>query len=183
MRILLIRHAQSSGQHPDADLTAEGHAQAQALIPRLAALGVREIFSSPYRRAIATVAPFADQAGLTIQTIGDLRERKLAEGWLPDFLIHMERSFADENYRLPGGESLAETASRGLRGLTEAMRLAKSPIPALASHGNLIASILRTIDPGFGFAAWQAMRNPHLFEVEWENGKPARLRDFDIKLE
>lgn len=180
MRVLLIRHAQSLGQEPHADLSAEGHAQAQALIPRLAALGVRESFSSPYRRAVATLGPFAAQACLDVQIVDDLRERRLAEGWLPDFLGHVERSFADEHYRLDGGESLAMTASRGLKGLAEIARIAKTPNPAIASHGNLIASILRTLDPSFGFEAWRSMRNPHVFEVMFIDGRPSSFRNLEL---
>lgn len=177
MRIYLIRHAASLGQEPDAELSPDGRAQAQDLISRLRNLGVSEIFSSPYRRAIATATPFADTAGLTIQLHDDLRERKLAEGSLPDFLIHMERSFADETYRLMGGESLVETAERGLRAMSHVARVARTRTPAIASHGNLVASILRTIDPSFGFDSWRAMRNPHVFEVEMVDGRPVAFRD------
>lgn len=181
MRVLLIRHAQSLGQEPDADLSAEGHEQAHALIPRLGVLGVREVFSSPYRRAAATVGPFARREGLTVEIIDDLRERKLAPNWTPDFMVHMERSFADEHYCLKGGESLWNTAMRGLRGVAAVANMARTANPAVASHGNLIASVLRTIDPSFGFDAWRAMRNPHLFELEWENGRPVSFRDLDAK--
>lgn len=177
MRVLLIRHAQSSGQEPDADLTAEGHAQARALVPCLRGLGVSEIFSSPYRRAVATVRAYAGETGLAVQTISDMRERKLSEGWLPDFLLHMERSFEDEHYFLPDGESLAETAARGLRGLADVAGRAQTEIPVVASHGNLIASVLRTMDPSFGFEAWRAMRNPHIFEVELSGARPLAFRD------
>lgn len=180
MRLILVRHAQSSGQEPEADLTAEGHAQARALVPRLRDLDVSEVFSSPYRRAVATVSPFAAALGSLVHNVDDLRERKLAEGWLPNFLVHMERSFADENYRLDGGESLAMTTARGLRALAEVALLARTHNPVVASHGNLIASIVRTMDPAFGFAQWQAMRNPHLFEVEWQNGKPVNARELDL---
>jgi 2,3-bisphosphoglycerate-dependent phosphoglycerate mutase len=181
MRILLIRHAQSLGQEPDADLSPEGHGQAHALISRLAGFGVREVFSSPYRRAMATVGPFAAHAGLQIHTIGDLRERKLSEGWLPDFLIHMERSFADERYELDGGESLARTASRGLQAIAEVAGVARTALPAVASHGNLIASVLRAMDPGFGFEAWRLMRNPHIYEVELSGPRPVAFRNLEIK--
>lgn len=169
--MLLIRHAESLGQAPDADLSPKGQEQARALTPQLKNIGITELFSSPYRRAIATVAPFAESAGLQVRTIDDLRERKLGEGLLPDFLVHMERSFADERYCMPGCESLVATAERGIRGLAEVDLSAQSCDPAIASHGNLIASVIRTLDPHFGFDAWKAMKNPDLFHVEFENGR------------
>lgn len=179
MRILLIRHAQALGQEPDADLSDEGHVQARALIPLLAAHGVREVFSSPYRRAIATVVPFAASAGIAVQVVDGMRERQLATELVPDFLVHMERSFADERYRLEGGESLATTAARGLEALAHIAQTARSNTPAVASHGNLIASVLRTMDPGFGFGAWRTMRNPHVFEVELRDGTPASFCELE----
>jgi 2,3-bisphosphoglycerate-dependent phosphoglycerate mutase len=180
MRLILIRHAASMGQEPDASLSAAGEAQAHALAAKLEALGVRELFSSPYRRAISTVEPFAKAGGLTVQVIDNLRERKLAEGPVPDFLVHMERSFEDEHYCLEGGESLAATAARGLDALSEIAELAQTSSPAAASHGNLIASILRTIDPQFGFAAWKAMTNPDLFEVTMRESVPAAFGRIEI---
>jgi 2,3-bisphosphoglycerate-dependent phosphoglycerate mutase len=180
MRIVLIRHAQSMGQEPDADLTPAGHAQAHALVSVLEALGAGELFSSPYRRAVATVAPFANRTGLKVNIVEDLRERKLAEGWLPDFMVHMERSFADSDYRLDGGESLTMTARRGLSGLAQVANAAQTSRPAVASHGNLIASLLRIVDPAFGFEEWKAMRNPHVFEVEFVGGAVARYRNLNL---
>jgi 2,3-bisphosphoglycerate-dependent phosphoglycerate mutase len=106
-----------------------------------------------------------------------MRERKLAMGWVPDFLVHVERSFADEHYRLDGGESLAMTAARGLDAIAGIARTAKTDNPAIASHGNLIAAVLRTMDPSFGFEAWRSMRNPHVFEVEFVEEKPVSFHD------
>ncbi len=42
-------------------------AQAQGLARTLARLGIGEVYSSPYRRAIDTVAPFAGAAGLDVR--------------------------------------------------------------------------------------------------------------------
>jgi 2,3-bisphosphoglycerate-dependent phosphoglycerate mutase len=172
MRLLLVRHASSSGQEPDAHLSGDGMVQAQGLAGELAKLGVDELYASPYRRAVDTVTPFALAAGLRINIVEDLRERKLANGWRPDFLVHMERSFQDPAYRLEGGESLNQTSERGLSALAWIAREARGDRPAAASHGNLIASVLRTIDPEFGFAAWKTMRNPDMFDVTMRDGKP-----------
>ena len=49
-------------------------------------------------------------------------------------------------------------------------------LPAVASHGNLISSVLRAADPGFGFEAWRALKNPDLFELEFESGRLMRYR-------
>ncbi|MGH6958734.1 MAG: histidine phosphatase family protein, partial [Caulobacteraceae bacterium] len=83
--LILVRHAQSAPDPalPERDwpLSGAGAAQARALAPVLAELGVEALVSSPYRRAVATLQPFADAAGLPIVTDEDLRERSLG-GWL-----------------------------------------------------------------------------------------------------
>ena len=90
-------------------------------------------------------------------------------------LDHIKRSFADRNYSLPGGESLANTARRGLRALRQ-IAAADAFKPAAFSHGNLIASILQSVDSSFDFDEWQAMTNPDLFEVSVIDGGPIRFR-------
>jgi 2,3-bisphosphoglycerate-dependent phosphoglycerate mutase len=179
MRLFLVRHASSIGQESDAPLSGEGEAQALELSTALASLGVDQLFSSPYRRALDTMAPFAKTAGLCVGVIDDLRERKLAGGWLPDFLVHMQRSFLDENYCLEGGESLHETARRGLSAIAQIAHETVGKRPAAASHGNLIASVLRTVDPKFGFAEWKAMRNPDIFDMTLAGGVPVAFRRVD----
>jgi broad specificity phosphatase PhoE len=42
----------------------------------------------------------------------------------------------------------------------------------VCSHGNAIALYLNSIDSTFGFAAWAAMRNPDLFRITYDAGKP-----------
>lgn len=75
---------------------------------RLAADPVAAIYSSPYPRAGETVEPLAADLGLPIGIEPDLRERLLAPAAHPDWMAHLERSFADPDHRLPGGESAAE---------------------------------------------------------------------------
>jgi 2,3-bisphosphoglycerate-dependent phosphoglycerate mutase len=179
MRLFLVRHAASTGQEPDAPLSGEGEAQAEMLTSVLTKLGVGQIFSSPYRRAFDTIAPFARSAGKDVILIDNLRERKLANGWLPDFLVHMEQSFHDDGYCLEGGESLRDTATRGLSAIARIARKTVGANPAAASHGNLIASVLRTIDPSFGYADWKAMRNPDIFEVTLSGDAPVAFRNVD----
>ena len=63
--IYLIRHAESIGQHPDGSLTELGKKEAQDMVARLRDL-------SPYVRAVETIRPYCDSAGLDIQTDPDL---------------------------------------------------------------------------------------------------------------
>ena len=45
-------------------------------------------------------------------------------------------------------------------------------LPVVASHGQLISLLLHHIDPSFGFAGWESLANPDVFELE-RNGSGA----------
>jgi 2,3-bisphosphoglycerate-dependent phosphoglycerate mutase len=172
--LILIRHCEATAQHPDAPLTTTGAKAAEVLGARLRDLLPDAMYSSPYERARATVRPYAVLAGLSIRLDDRLRERVLSDHDLEDWLGHVRRSFAEPNYRAPGGESLNQAQSRGLAALSD-IAAAGHRLPVVVSHGNLIASALRSMDVAFGFAQWRSMGNPDLFEVELDADRPVRF--------
>lgn len=70
--VVVLRHAKARSrdgwEKPDSDrpLTGRGKAQAKALIGPLTAFGVRKVISSPAKRCLQTVKPFATAADRTI---------------------------------------------------------------------------------------------------------------------
>jgi 2,3-bisphosphoglycerate-dependent phosphoglycerate mutase len=167
-RLILIRHCESSGQAPDAPLTEAGGRAAEVLADRLEALRPDAVYSSPYLRARTTVQPFAERAGLTIVEDARLRERVLSEQPLEDWLDHIRRSYEDlDHVAGAGGESLRQTQIRALAALGDIVARDHG-LPAVASHGNLISSVLRATDPRFGFESWRALKNPDLFELRFD---------------
>jgi 2,3-bisphosphoglycerate-dependent phosphoglycerate mutase len=169
-RLILIRHCASTSQHPEAPLTEAGAAAAEALADRLAELAPDAVYSSPYARAIATVAPFAERVGLPLTTEVRLRERLLAEPEVDDWLEHIRRSFEDADHRAPGGESRNQVQARALAALAE-IDARGHRLPIAASHGGLISAVLRAVDPTFGFDGWRTLANPDLFELVFETGR------------
>jgi broad specificity phosphatase PhoE len=80
-RLYLVRHAQSEGnrgeyEDPDNDppLSAVGLEQAGRLARRFARQRVDAVYASPLRRALETARAIADQAGLQVCPLEDLRE-------------------------------------------------------------------------------------------------------------
>lgn len=177
--LLLIRHAEASGQEADADLTQGGHAQSTALANWLQTRGIDALFSSPYRRAKATLFPFSKQTGLPISVQDGLKERVLASHPQPDWRFHLKRSFVDRAYKLEGGESLEETYERACDAL-RSIHEQQPKYAAVAAHGNLIASILNRIDPDFGYEAWDRMRNPDVFNLSLLRGVPHAFEQLDF---
>ena len=52
----------------------QGETRARALVPILAAYGVGRVITSPWKRCVDTVAPYATAAGLTLETAGAFTE-------------------------------------------------------------------------------------------------------------
>src|SRR5690606_33282169 len=110
--LIVVRHCASSGQHPEAPLTAAGRAQARELAERLSSLPVDHIVSSPYVRAISTIEPFAERTGLGIRIDDRLAERQLSPEPIDHWREVVRLSFEDPEYCIPGGESGRATLER-----------------------------------------------------------------------
>ncbi|MEM7365563.1 MAG: histidine phosphatase family protein [Pseudomonadota bacterium] len=169
-KVLLIRHAESAPNpdlpEPEWPLSPEGERQAQALAETL---NVDCLYASPYGRAIGTLSPAAERLGLSIETVQDLRERKLAGELLKDWRASLQRSWEDFDVALPGGESSRTCQTRVVNALKEIVQANEGRTIAAASHGNAIALFLNHLNPDFGFDQWEAMQNPHVFELAYAN--------------
>jgi hypothetical protein len=109
--VLLIRHASplpptagTSGTRDDErSLTCEGLLAADLLAGRMRARPITAVFSSPYRRALETVQPIASTHTLPVETMDDLRERRLSPSTLAEaaFLEALHRSRVTQRLRHP----------------------------------------------------------------------------------
>lgn len=107
--------------------------------------------SSPFVRAIQSIAPLAERLGLPIATDKRLAERVLAAGDLPDWLAALKSSFDDLHRCLAGGESSRAAMQRASEVASEAMaHPASATLPV--THGNLMALLLKNFDDRIGFA-------------------------------
>ncbi len=172
MKIYLIRHAESAPDFeiPEArwPLSRDGKRQARELATATDGLDLTAVYSSPYCRSTDTVRPLAKAHGLDIRVEQDLREKKLTDEYLADFEVHVERSWSDVDYRLPGGESSRQARRRGVCALERIIAgHAMEDQIVVGSHGNLIGLILSNIAPDFGYEDWAAMGNPDVFLLRW----------------
>ena len=167
--IYLVRHAQSLPlpHQPESDwaLSPVGAQQARGLVPVLGSLGVRRVYSSPYRRCRATLGPFAAAQGIEITLHEGLRERRIASQWVPDFRAVWRRSWEDFSYALEGGES--SWVCRARIGATVAAIVQQHPgeTIAIGSHGNAIGLFLHYVDETFGLEGASALRTPEIIKV------------------
>jgi len=174
--LILVRHAQSA---PDRDLperdwplSGKGREQALDLAPALAELGVEVLASSPFLRAIETLRPYADRAGLDIGVDEDLRERALG-GWIEDpadVEKAVRRMLADPDFHLEGGETGRACVARFRAALARVVAAHPGRTIAVASHGGVLAHLLTHLQADVAEGFWSRIRNPHVFIFDAREG-------------
>jgi 2,3-bisphosphoglycerate-dependent phosphoglycerate mutase len=122
MRLILIRHGLTdwSGDRymgrEDVALSPDGVAQAEALADQLQGEPVQRIWSSPLRRALATAHPLSVRTAVPITVVDDLAEMDYGDLQGVAKTERRLRVRADHvTTPIPGGESLAQVASRAQR--------------------------------------------------------------------
>ena len=174
-----MRHADSAPDfsRPEEQwpLSAAGARQAETLGEELAPRGVEMLFSSPYRRAVATFEPLAQRLRLGIEIVPDMRELKLSDAHLSDWREQLRRSWMDFRLALPGGETALACQRRVSRALSDVADSCQGKTIAVCSHGNAIALFINSIDAEFGFEQWAEMKKPHQFRFERKAGSWAWL--------
>ena len=129
MKLFIIRHGQTAWNaskvfrgRKDIPLSDVGRRQAELAAERLADQGIRRIISSPLARARQTAEPLAARLALAVEP--DDRLIDISYGtWegqgdeqirasFPD--LHVRWTTHPDTIRFPGGETLAEVASRAV---------------------------------------------------------------------
>ena len=153
MKLIITRHAQTSWnkENPtrlqgikDTDLSKQGKEQAGKLALRLKSHNIELIFTSPLKRALETaqeIKKFHPKAKLIVDK--DLKELNfgILEG-LTDKEIQEEykeiweaREKDKFNYKIPKGESYAETEIRALRVLDKIIKTKKDSV--IVAHATI----------------------------------------------
>jgi 2,3-bisphosphoglycerate-dependent phosphoglycerate mutase len=161
--LYLVRHCRATGQEPEAPLTEDGRAEAEALADVLAELWPDRIVASPFRRARESVAPLAARLRLPLEVDARLAERVLSAAPRDDWLDVLRATFEDPDLAPLGGESSRAAAARGMAALADARRGGQRVV--VVTHGNLLALLLREHDRRFGFEEWRRLGNPDVFRV------------------
>lgn len=176
LTIYLIRHAHpvmpgtpGYSEH-DRPLSETGARDVHALALEFQRVTLDAVYSSPYLRAVQTVRPLADQFGLEVGLLDDLRERTLSPEPRSDWLEQIKRTWENVDYRLSGGESNRDARIRGLQALETVRNKHLAGTVALGSHGNLIAITLNALDARVNFDVWQAMPMPAVYRLEFHDG-------------
>jgi 2,3-bisphosphoglycerate-dependent phosphoglycerate mutase len=188
--IFLIRHAQSHPRsavhHSQWALSEVGTLQALSLAALLDPLEVEAVFSSPFRRCMDTIAPFASRRRVPVAVRENLRERLITTTFVSEGLKDIwTRSWEDFDYALPGCESSRLAQIRIATEVAEIGRSQAGRRIAISSHGNVIGLLLNSLDGAFHRPHTEKLRNPDVLrllyrdgELRWDNG--FRLAGLDL---
>jgi 2,3-bisphosphoglycerate-dependent phosphoglycerate mutase len=184
-QIYLVRHAHTRYDPDVADslrpLTAKGHEQAAALVGVLRALAIEEIHTSPYRRCLDTIGPFAAHAGLQVNHVEDLRERTFTSSRVDDWESLWKTVWTDFDFAFPDGES-SRVAQRRMHAATlQVARTSRARSLAISSHGNTIGLLLQQIDEEFTFEHACSIRNPDVLRVTFDGESLRWDRSFALE--
>jgi len=182
--IYLVRHAQTRYVPSEADehrpLTPTGREQAAALCEALLALGIEEVHSSPFRRCVDTITPFAERAGLRVNHVTGLRERCFTQDAVHDWDAVWTRAWSDFDFAFPDGESSRQAQERMYAATWDVITASRARTLAISSHGNVIGLLLQRIDERFAFEHACSIRNPDVLRVTFDGDALRWDADFSL---
>lgn len=174
--IYYVRHARPNYENHDdflRELTKEGVESSQRVCEYLKDKKITAIYSSPYRRAVDTIEPFAKSAKLDIQVKEEFRERKITSVWIGDFVTYSKQQWKDFSYKLPEGECLAEVQQRNIKALQEVLESHEGQNVVIGGHGTALSTILNYYDRYFGYEQFEQIKNimPLIVLISFEGTK------------
>lgn len=161
-KIYMIRHASAAGQSEEAMLTEQGWAQAVLLRDFLNDVKIDRIISSPFKRALQTIEPYAAQFNMRVEVDQRLSERILSTADLPDWMEKLKASFDDLDLAFEGGES-SRTAMNRAAAVIEDIVKSDAKTAMVVTHGNLLSLLLKYYNDEYGFYEWKKLSNPDVY--------------------
>ncbi|WP_067725555.1 histidine phosphatase family protein [Oceanobacillus damuensis] len=164
-KIYFVRHCSALSQHKDSPLTRAGIRQAAELANFFTKEQVSFdlILSSPYLRAVESIKPYAERTGKSIKFDTRLQERILSADPVEDWMEALEKSFVDDRFALPGGESAQDVLSRSNEVLYDLYKDPSINNAIIVSHGNILSHLFHQFNKDFGFNQWKQLRNPDIY--------------------
>ncbi len=176
--VYFVRHAKapfSLENYHNRSLSPEGEQAAKKLVELFDAVPVDVFVSSSSPRAVETIKPIALAKNKPIETHDELRELLLRgpETFIEEDKIEaeIEKVFADENYKLAGGESAAEVLARGLPVFQEILKQYAGKTIVLGTHGIIMTLLLRSFDSSIGFDFWRQITKPDIYRAVFKYSK------------
>lgn len=183
--VYFVRHAQPNCDNHDdlsRELSPKGLRDRELVTRFLMDKRIDAVLSSPYKRAVDTVAGFAQAAHLEIETIEDFRERRVDSGWIDNFEEFCRNQWADFDYKLSDGETLNEVQRRNIRALHAVLERYDGKNIVIGSHGTALSTVINHFDESFGYAQFQQIRNlmPWVVRFAFEGGMCRQIQQYNL---
>jgi len=164
--IYFIRHAEADNSNRDGrirPLTEKGLTDRKLVTEFLLDKRIDAVLSSPFKRAVDTVADFAEKSCFEIEIVEDFRERQSDSDMNSrdnmDFTSFMERQWADFDYTFSDGECLADVQARNIAALSGVLHRYRDKTIVIGTHGTALSTIINHYDKTYGFDDFMAMVN------------------------
>ena len=184
-KVYFVRHAEPNyNNHDDIsrELSSKGIVDRELVTQFLLDKNIQIVLSSPYKRSIDTVSPFACKKSLTIEIIDDFRERKVDGIWIDDFVSFSKSQWANFDFKLSDGESLNEVQSRNISALKIVIEKYKYKNIAIGTHGTALSTIINYYDKSFGYEDFEKIRTvmPWIVEFTFQSDKCVSIKYIDL---
>jgi probable phosphoglycerate mutase len=189
--IYVVRHAENhanitkefSHRHVDYSLTGKGRVQARQTADYLSGAPIDHVFASPLKRALETARPIADDRGLPVTIIEELREVNvgrlevegdLRENWVVHNRIVMGWFTGEPEVRLPDGENLPELRARTRRAFKQILAATRE-VAVVVTHGGVLAFGVPPLVEAGGLNLLVEQHNCAISTLVFDNGFPGRV--------
>lgn len=182
-----VRHATPNfNNHNDLtrELSPQGLKDRKLVTAFLYDKNIDVAFSSPYKRAIDTIAEFADVRNLEIKVLSDFRERKVGNSWIDNFDDFCKKQWEDFDFKLSDGESLREVTERNITALNNLLEAYEDKNIVVGSHGTAMSTIIHYFDPSFGYKDFYKIKNlmPWIVKLSFEGKNCLKIETHNLFL-
>lgn len=183
--VYFVRHAEPNfHNHNDAarELSEKGLRDRLLVTSFFRDKHIDAVLSSPYKRAVDTVAHLAQARGLAIKTENAFRERKIESGWIDDFDDFCRRQWDDFDYKRSDGEALREVQMRNIAALKKVLDQYKEKTVIIGSHGTALSTIIRYYQPLFGYQDFHRIKGimPWVVKFSFDGCICVNIEEFDL---
>lgn len=176
--IYLVRHGESPKKELNErtrGLTEKGRRDADRVTELLKDEGIDVLISSPYERAVLTIAPLANFYGKKIVVYEHLKEcmflskNKVISD--RDLKPLVKKMFSDPNCSLPGGETRADCQRRSVAVLKELLKNFKGQNIVIGTHGLVMTLMMNYFDPTYGHEFLMQATKPDIYRMAFNGEK------------
>lgn len=179
--VYLIRHAESDHAVRDAKtrpLTEKGLKDAKALPELFSDIDVSRVFSSPYLRAVLTVAPIAEEKNLPVQTDDRMREWMGGRPFPNEmFESRMREMFENETCTNGGAESLKALKKRTKEFMMHILTRCPGETVIVGTHALALTAAVMNFDSSIGIDFLMNLLpvTPFAVKMTFENFDPVSV--------